>query len=41
MPMLDVCDWPLLLTVSTTAGGFMPPYVFCKGFLLAAVAVLL
>ena len=35
MPMLDVCDCPLLTTVSTTVGGFtMPPWGLCKLLLL-------
>ena len=30
MPMLDVCDWLLLMTVSsTTCGGMVPPFLFC------------
>ena len=29
MPMLDVCDWLLLLTVSTTGGGRTVPCFFC------------
>ena len=30
MPMLDVCDWLLLTTVSTTTcGGMVPPFLFC------------
>jgi hypothetical protein len=30
MPMLDVRDWPLLMTVSTTGGGRMVPLLFLK-----------
>ena len=31
MPMLDVCDWLLLPTVSSTTmcGGTVPPFLFC------------
>jgi len=30
MPMLDVCDWLLLLTVSTIGGGTrLAPFLFC------------
>jgi hypothetical protein len=35
MPMLDVCDWLLLTTVSsTTCGGMVPPFLFCRLSLL-------
>jgi hypothetical protein len=29
LPMLDVCDWLLLMTVSTTGGGRMDPILLC------------
>jgi hypothetical protein len=38
MPMLDVCDWLLLTTVSTTGGGSMfPPFLVFGFILLSAV----
>jgi hypothetical protein len=42
MPMLDVCDWLLLMTVSTTGGGsmFPAPFLVFGLFLLSAVAPL-
>jgi hypothetical protein len=37
MSMLDVGDWLMLMTVSTTGGGGrVPPFLFCGIFLLAA-----
>jgi uncharacterized membrane protein YeaQ/YmgE (transglycosylase-associated protein family) len=27
MPMLDVCDWLALITVSTTCGGWLGPFL--------------
>jgi len=41
MPMLDVCDWLLLMTVSTICGGCRAPLLPCGVLLLPPVAFVL